>query len=56
MLNRAQLKWEAKAITKNARVSAYLFTLLYLGIGMVLDLLRGDSGCSGGNGEIIDAR
>ena len=37
MLNRAQLKWEAKAITKNARVSAYLFTLLYLGIGMVLD-------------------
>lgn len=30
--------------------------VLVLGIGMVLDLLRGDSGCSGGNGEIIDAR
>ncbi len=30
--------------------------VLALGVGMVLDLLRGDSGCTGGNGEIIDAR
>ena len=37
MLDRVQLKMEAKAITKNARVSAYLFTLLYLVIGTVLD-------------------
>lgn len=34
MLDRVQLKCEAKAITKNARVSAYLFTLLFLGIGL----------------------
>ncbi len=39
MLDRVQLKMEAKAITKNARVSAYLFTLLYLAIGLVLDSL-----------------
>ncbi len=37
MLDRVQLKMEAKAITKNARVSAYLFTLLYLAIGLALD-------------------
>lgn len=37
MLDRVQLKMEAKAITKNARVSAYLFTLLYLAIALVLD-------------------
>ena len=37
MLDRVQLKLEAKAITKNARVSAYLFTLLYLVIIMVLE-------------------
>ncbi len=37
MLDRVQLKLEAKAITKNAKVSAYLFTLLYLVIGVVLD-------------------
>ena len=39
MLDRVQLKMEARAITKNARVSAYLFTLLYLAIGLVLDSL-----------------
>lgn len=39
MLDRVQLKMEAKAITKNAKVSAYLFTLLYLAIGLVLDSL-----------------
>ena len=37
MIDRVQLKLEAKAITKNAKVSAYLFTLLYLVIGVVLD-------------------
>ena len=37
MLDRVQLKMEAKAITKNAKVSAYLFTLLYLAIGLALD-------------------
>lgn len=37
MLDRVQLKMEAKAITKNAKVSAYLFTLLYLAVGLVLD-------------------
>ena len=37
MLDRVQLKLEAKAITKNARVSAYLFTLLYLVIILVLE-------------------
>ena len=37
MLDRVQLKMEAKTITKNARVSAYLFTLLYLAIALVLD-------------------
>lgn len=37
MLDRVQLKMEAKAITKNAKVSAYLFTLLYLAVALVLD-------------------
>ena len=37
MINRAQLKREAKGIVRNARVSAYLFTLLYLAIVTVLD-------------------
>lgn len=37
MLDRRQLKLEAKSITKNARVSAYLFTLLYLVVLRVLD-------------------
>ena len=37
MLDRVQLKYEAKAITKNARESAYVFTLIYLAIGLVLD-------------------
>ena len=40
MLDRVQLKLEAKAITKNARVSAYLFTLLYLVIILVLEIWR----------------
>lgn len=39
MLDRIQLKREAKLITKNARVSAYLLTLLYLVIINVLDLI-----------------
>ena len=46
MLDRVQLKLEAKAITKNARVSAYLFTLLYLVIILVLQGL--DALVSGG--------
>lgn len=37
MLDRRQIKLEAKSITKNARVSAYLFTLLYLIILRLLD-------------------
>ena len=37
MLDRVQMKREAKQITKNACVSAYLFTLLYLAILTVLD-------------------
>lgn len=37
MLDRVQLKYEAKSITKNAKVSAYLFTLLYLVILRLLD-------------------
>ena len=37
MLDRVQLKYEAKAITKNAKESAYVFTLIYLAIGLVLD-------------------
>lgn len=40
MLDRVQLKYEAKAITKNARESAYLFTLIYLAIGLALDGLN----------------
>ena len=35
MLDRVQLKYEAKAITKNAKASAYVFTLIYLAIGLV---------------------
>lgn len=34
MLDRVQLKYEAKAITKNAKASAYVFTLIYLAIGL----------------------
>lgn len=37
MLDRVQLKYEAKAITKNAKESAYVFTLIYLAIGLALD-------------------
>ena len=40
MLDRVQLKYEAKAITKNAAVSAYLFTLLYLAIGLVIGYVK----------------
>ena len=40
MLNRMQLKQEAKQITKTARVSAYLFTLVYLAITTVLDAVN----------------
>ena len=36
MLNRVQLKAEAKTITKGAAVSAYVFTLIYLVISFVL--------------------
>lgn len=39
MLNRVQLKAEAKSITKGAAVSAYLFTLVYLVIVFVLNLI-----------------
>lgn len=39
MLDRKQLKAEAKAITKKASVSAYLFTLVYLVIDIVLSLI-----------------
>ena len=38
MLNRANLKREAKEVVRNARVSAYLFTILYLVIIRVLDI------------------
>ena len=38
MLNRVNLKREAKEVVRNARVSAYLFTILYLVIINVLDL------------------
>ncbi len=38
MLNRIELKQNAKAITKSARVSAYQMTLLYLVIRFVLGL------------------
>ena len=36
MLNRVQLKAEAKTITKGAAVSAYVFTFIYLAISFVL--------------------
>lgn len=39
MLNRVQLKAEAKSITKNAAVSAYVFTLIYFAIVFVLKLI-----------------
>ena len=39
MLDRIQLKRQAKEITRTARVSAYLFTLLYLVIGNALQLI-----------------
>ena len=39
MFNRVQLKAEAKSITKNAAVSAYVFTLIYLVITFVLSLI-----------------
>ena len=39
MLNRAQLKAEAKSITKGAAVSAYVFTLIYLVITFILNMI-----------------
>lgn len=36
MLNRSQLKQEAKVIVRNARVSAYLFALLFIVLATVL--------------------
>ena len=39
MFNRVQLKAEAKSITKNAAVSAYVFTLIYLVITFVLNMI-----------------
>lgn len=39
MFNRVQLKAEAKSITKNAAVSAYVFTLIYLVITWILNLV-----------------
>ena len=39
MLDRIQLKRQAKEITRGARVSAYRFTLLYLVIGNALQLI-----------------
>lgn len=40
MLDRVQLKREAKEIVRGARVSAYLFTLLYFAIINVLDVIN----------------
>ncbi|MBR7105343.1 MAG: DUF975 family protein [Lentisphaeria bacterium] len=40
MLDRIALKRQAKVITREARVSAYLFTLLYLAIINVLDVIN----------------
>ncbi len=39
MINRVEIKREAKQVVSNARVSAYLFTLLYLVVVNVLDLI-----------------
>lgn len=39
MVNRIDLKYEARGIVKNARVSAYRFTLLVLAITLVLNLI-----------------
>ena len=39
MFNRVQLKAEAKSITKNAAVSAYVFTLIYLVITFILSMI-----------------
>ena len=40
MIDRIQLKREAKEIVRSARVSAYLFTVLYLAIVTALELLN----------------
>ena len=50
MLNRIELKSNAKAITKSARVSAYQMTLLYLVIRFVLGLA--DNYVSADNGTL----
>ena len=39
MFNRVQLKAEAKSITKGAAVSAYVFTLIYLVITFILNMI-----------------
>lgn len=51
MLDRVKLKAEAKAITKGAAVSAYLFTLVYLIIDLVLSLVSDLA-----NGGLTNAR
>ena len=47
MINRAEIKYEAKSILRTARVNPYIVTLLMLGIGYVLnrvvDLAQGGS-------------
>ena len=48
VLDRPALKQRAKSIVKGARVSAYLFTLLYLGISLVIN--GADTYISGGVG------
>ncbi len=52
MLNRIELKSNAKAITKSARVSAYQMTLLYLVIRFVLGLA--DNYVSADNGTWVE--
>ena len=52
MLNRIELKLNAKAITKSARVSAYQMTLLYLVIRFVLGLA--DNYVSADNGTWVE--
>ena len=38
LLDRVSLKNEAKGILRGARVSPYLFTLLFMGISLVLSI------------------
>ena len=46
MLNRVKLKREAKQIIRNARVSAFLFTILYLAITTALSLCSDYVNCT----------